>query len=188
MFGSIKYNLTHLFDFRGRDARQTFWYYVLFLIVLYVLASIVAFAPVFAAAIQQAMKATQAGVPQDQLSAQITQGMAPGLASIAWFSVAVSLLFTLLMLAAFVRRLHDSGNPGWWAGLVLLLKLATVAIAVRGIAHIAETVQAAAASGQPAANPLLTLLGWVGPVIVIVFGVFGSTDGPNRYSDAPVVF
>jgi hypothetical protein len=34
MLGAIKYNLSHLLDFSGRDARQTFWYYVLFLVML----------------------------------------------------------------------------------------------------------------------------------------------------------
>jgi uncharacterized membrane protein YhaH (DUF805 family) len=35
MLASIKYNLSHLLDFSGRDARQTFWYYVLFLFIVY---------------------------------------------------------------------------------------------------------------------------------------------------------
>jgi uncharacterized membrane protein YhaH (DUF805 family) len=197
MFGSIRYNLTHLFDFRGRDARQTFWYYVLFLVALDIIAWIVALVPVIGSAVQQAMKAAQAGLPQDQVSAQIVQGMAPGLASIVWFSVTVSLLLTLLTLAAFVRRLHDSGNPGWWAGIVLAIKLVTVAVSIRGIGKINETLQAVSdparlqqlqATTQSPTQGLLTLLGWAGLIIVIVFGVFQSTPGPNRYGDAPVVF
>jgi uncharacterized membrane protein YhaH (DUF805 family) len=147
--------------------------------------------------VQQAMKAAQAGLPQDQVSAQIVQGMAPGLASIVWFSVTVSLLLTLLTLAAFVRRLHDSGNPGWWAGIVLAIKLVTVAVSIQGIGKISETLQAASdparlqqlqATAQSPTQGLLTLLGWAGLIIVIVFGVFGSTPGPNRYGDAPVEF
>ena len=199
MFGSIRYNLTHLFDFRGRDARQTFWYYVLFLVALYVLATIIAIVPVIGSAIQQAMKAAQAGVPQEQMSAQIVQSMGPGIASIAWFSIGVSLLFTLLLLAAFVRRLHDSGNPGWWAGVVLIVKLVTVAASIRSIGHINEALQAVGASdparleqfqaaSQSPVQALLGALGYLGPLIVIVFGVFQSTPGPNRYGDAPVVF
>ena len=30
MLAAIKHNLANLFNFTGRDARQTFWYYVLF--------------------------------------------------------------------------------------------------------------------------------------------------------------
>jgi uncharacterized membrane protein YhaH (DUF805 family) len=29
------------------------------------------------------------------------------------------------------------------------------------------------------------LVGWIAPIIVIVFGIMKSTDGPNRYGDAP---
>ena len=34
MLGAIKYNLANLTNFSGRDARQTFWYYVLFLVII----------------------------------------------------------------------------------------------------------------------------------------------------------
>jgi uncharacterized membrane protein YhaH (DUF805 family) len=197
MFGSIRYNLTHLFDFRGRDARQTFWYYVLFLVALYVVATIIAIVPIIGSAMQQAMKAAQAGVPQEQMSAQIVQSMGPGIASIAWLSIGASLLFTLLMLAAFVRRLHDSGNPGWWAGVVLAIKLGTLAVGIQNMGRVDEAMQALGdpaklqqlqAATQGPGQALITLLGWAGPLIVVVFGVFQSTPGPNRYGDAPVVF
>ena len=169
------------------------------LLVVAIVATIIAIVPVIGSAIQQAMKAAQAGVPQEQMSAQIVQSMGPGIASIAWFSIGVSLLFTLLLLAAFVRRLHDSGNPGWWAGVVLIVKLVTVAASIRSIGHINEALQAVGASdparleqfqaaSQSPVQALLGALGYLGPLVVIVFGVFQSTPGPNRYGDAPVVF
>ena len=37
MFEAIKYNLAHLADFTGREDRPTFWWYVLFLLVLDIL-------------------------------------------------------------------------------------------------------------------------------------------------------
>jgi uncharacterized membrane protein YhaH (DUF805 family) len=200
MLGSIKYNLTHLLDFKGRDARQTFWFYVLFVIALYIVAWIVAIVPLVGSVMSDAMKAAQEGLPQDEVTARITAGMGPKMGSIAWFGVVSSLLLTLLTLAAFVRRLHDSNNSGWWAGLVLLIKLATVAVSVRAIGHIDEAFQTAtAAVGDPArmqqlqaaqdpAQTWATLLGWVGLIVVIVFGVMKSNDGPNRYGEAPVVF
>ena len=30
------------------------------------------------------------------------------------------------------------------------------------------------------------LVGWIAPLIVIVFGVLDSTEGPNRYGDEPL--
>ena len=203
MLGSIKYNLTHLLDFRGRDARQTFWYYVLFLAILYVIGWVIALAPLIGSAVQGAMKAAQAGVPQDQIGARMMQGMGPGMTSIAWFGLIANLAFTLLILAAFVRRLHDSGNPGWWAGAVLAIRLATVGFGIAAIGKIDAAVQqVTAAMGDPgklqqiqaqsmhqsAGQTLLGLAGWIAFIVVLVFGVFGSTDGPNRYGEAPVVF
>ncbi|WEK47016.1 MAG: DUF805 domain-containing protein [Candidatus Andeanibacterium colombiense] len=197
MFGSIKYNLTHLFDFRGRDARQTFWYYVLFLVILGVVGWVVALVPLVGSAIEQAMKAAQAGLPQDQVSARMVQGMGPGMVVITWFSAISSLLLTLLTLAAFVRRLHDSDNPGWWAGLVLVAKLITVTITIQSIGKIEAALQAAAdparmqqfqQAGTTPLQALASLAGWLIPLVVIIFGVLPSTDGPNRYGDTSVEF
>ncbi|MDE8651918.1 DUF805 domain-containing protein [Novosphingobium album (ex Liu et al. 2023)] len=44
MPGAVRYGLTNLVNFSGRDARQTFWFFVLFLyIVTFMLGSIRAF-------------------------------------------------------------------------------------------------------------------------------------------------
>jgi uncharacterized membrane protein YhaH (DUF805 family) len=32
------------------------------------------------------------------------------------------------------------------------------------------------------------LVGWIGYIVVIIFGVMRSTDGPNQYGDEPVRF
>lgn len=204
MLASLKYSLTHLFDFKGRDSRQTFWYYAFFVLAIYFVAWIIAIVPVIGSAISEAMKAAQQGLPQEQVSAEIMRGMGPGLASIAWFSIIASLLFTLSLVAAFARRLHDSGNSGWWAGLVLLIKIGVLIPGVRAIGHLDEALAAASEAMQNASDPAamqqqlqaaqdpaqawIGLVGWIGPIIMIVFGVMQSTDGPNRYGEAPVRF
>lgn len=204
MLASLKYSLTHLFDFKGRDARQTFWYFAFFVLALYFIAWIVAIVPVIGSAIGGAMKAAQQGLPQEQVSAKVMEGMGPGLASIAWFSVIASLLFTLLLVAAFARRLHDSGNSGWWAGLVLLIKVGVLIPSIQAIGHLDEALQKASEAMQNASDPAamqqqlqasqdpmqawIGLIGWIGPIIMIVFGVMKSTDGPNRYGETSVSF
>ena len=45
MLGSIRYNLANILNFHGRDARPTFWYYVLFLFILQVAIGMVAAIP-----------------------------------------------------------------------------------------------------------------------------------------------
>jgi len=203
MLASLKYSLTHLFDFKGRDARQTFWYYAFFVLAIYFIAWIIAIVPVIGSAMSGAMKAAQQGLPQEQVSAEVMRGMGPGLASIAWFSIIASLLFTLLLVAAFARRLHDSGNSGWWAGLVLLIKIGVLIPSVRAIGHLDEALEAASQAMQNASDPAamqqlqagqdpmqaaIGLVGWIGPIIMIVFGVMKSTDGPNRYGETSVTF
>ena len=203
MLASLKYSLTHLFDFKGRDARQTFWYYAFFVLAIYFIAWIIAIVPVIGSAMSGAMKAAQQGLPQEQVSAEVMRGMGPGLASIAWFSIIASLLFTLLLVAAFARRLHDSGHSGWWAGLVLLIKIGVLIPSVRAIGHLDEALEAASQAMQNASDPAamqqlqagqdpmqaaIGLVGWIGPIIMIVFGVMKSTDGPNRYGETSVTF
>lgn len=196
MLGSIKYNLGHLFDIRGRDARQTFWYYMLFIVILYIAAWIVAVVPLIGTVMNEAMSAAQAGVPEDEMTARLTASMGPQLASIGWFSIIASLLFTLLTIAAVARRIHDSGNSGWWAGLVLAIKLGTLAFSVQALGKIDEAMEAISDPAKleqmqaTQADPLymvVNLLGWAGPIIVIIFGVM-SSDAPNRYGEEPVSF
>jgi len=195
MFGSIGYNLRHLLDFNGRDARQTFWYYVLFLVVIYFVASMLAVIPMIGGAMGEAMQAAQSGASEQEVQQRVIRGMGPGLAQTIWISIGTNLVVTLLMVAAFVRRLHDSGNSGWWALLALAIKLASLAFAASQIGVVNEALEAAA-TADPAqlqqagmrGQGAMGLVGWIAPIIVIVFGVMKSTDGPNKYGEGPVVF
>lgn len=47
MLGAVKYNLANLANFKGRDARQTFWYYVLFLVIVQFAVSMVFTIPMY---------------------------------------------------------------------------------------------------------------------------------------------
>ena len=195
MFGAIKYNLTHLLDFNGRDARQTFWYYVLFVVVLQWLISMVLVIPIMVRMFQAIFEQAQAGASEEVMQAQMQLVMGGMMGDMMWATVALAVLQALLLLAAFVRRLHDSGKSGWWAALALLGQAAGIVAAVR----VAELMPRMMPLGDdPAALQRMiesqqdlgpySAASWLGALVVIGFGILKSTDGPNRYGTEPVRF
>ncbi|KPL67608.1 hypothetical protein SZ64_05475 [Erythrobacter sp. SG61-1L] len=195
MLDSIKYNLSHLASFSGRDARQTFWYYILFLVALRLVISMAVSVPMVISMMQRAFVQAQAGVDEDAMLTAMMQDMGGWMAMSVWVGVAVQLVTLALAAAAFVRRLHDSGRSGWWCALAIASGLAGAAVSISMIGQVqamfamsaADPIAFQQAAMEQRSNPL-ALLGWIGPIVVIVFGAMKSTDGPNRYGDAPVRF
>jgi uncharacterized membrane protein YhaH (DUF805 family) len=191
MLEAIKYNLAHLADFSGREGRPTFWWYVLFLVILDIVLGLILSGSMAAGGISSAYHAAQSGASQEALQAQMMQQMGRNLGTMMWVSSGFKLLITALSVAAFVRRLHDSNNSGWWAALAVAAQVAALAVALSMAGQI-ETMMASMASGDltPAIEARaqmsrLGLLGWIAPIVVLVFGVMKSTPGPNRYGEAP---
>jgi len=193
MWGSIKYNLRHLTDFTGRDARQTFWYYVLFLYLLNTALLMVAMVPLMALTFGRLFTATQ-GDPE-AVKQVMPDLMGNFLTSFMWLTIATVVLYILLLSAAFARRLHDSDLPGWWGLPLLALYLASLAQMPARI----DAMKGFVAIG-PDENPIPhmqafqqqigfgSLLGWVPIILLVILGVRKSTSGPNRYGEAPVRF
>lgn len=194
MLGSIKYNLRHLLDFSGRDARQTFWYFVLFVYVANMGLSMIVTIPLMATMVSRMVATAQTGDPEmvDQMMPTM---MGDFIGPILWLSLVSAIFFIVLLSAAFARRLHDSNLPGWWGLALLVLYLAS-------LARIPSTIEAMKGflAIQPGENPMVhmqafqrqiglsSLLGWVPMILFIILGVRKSTDGPNRYGVAPVRF
>jgi uncharacterized membrane protein YhaH (DUF805 family) len=199
MLGAIKYNLTHLLDFSGRDARQTFWYYVAFLVVLNVVIGIVVYIPAMVSSVGTAMEAAQAGAGEQEVQARMMAQMQDTLGTTMWISIGISAAMPLLLIAAFVRRLHDAGKPGWWALLPLAMQAASIAVSIRISGEMQAMMREALTVGNDPAKlqsvmahqseyAAYGLIGWLGILIVVGFGVLRSTDGPNRYGAEPVRF
>lgn len=199
MLGAIKYNLTHLLDFGGRDARQTFWYYVLFLVVLNFVIGLLVAIPIMAGVMGTVFEAAQAGVDPKDLEVQMAAQMQGAMGGTLWISLATNAATALLMLAAFVRRLHDSGKSGWWAAVPLAAQAVSTLVSFR----MMDTTQALmrdamVVGGDPVKLQAIMdrqsefavygLLGWIGPLVVIGFGILRSTEGPNKYGAEPVRF
>ena len=84
------------------------------------------------------------------------------------------------MLAAGVRRLHDTNRTGWW----LLAPIAPIVVGVL-LAGPALMTQGAAAMAGLGAVSLLFLLGLIFSVVVLVFYLLPGTPGENRYGPNP---
>ena len=194
MLGAIKYGLRNLFNVTGRDARQTFWYFVLAVYLVFTALSMMLMVPVMIQMFSGAIDAAQTGASEAQTQAIIRNQMGGMMQSIGWMGVASGVGMVLLLGASFVRRLHDSDLSGWWT----LIPAAVYAFA---LSQMPAQIQAMSATlADPAAyspqNPFATMqaqgymamLGWIPMVIVILLGVRKSTDGPNRFGTDPVRF
>src|SRR5688572_15821657 len=149
MLGAIKYNLTHLLDFTGRDARQTFWFYVLFLFLVNIAIGMVLGFAIVGSLIRSAIDAAQAGASEDAMQAQITAHMGEFMGGIVWYSLASNVAMSLLLAAAFVRRLHDSNSSGWWALLVLAALVAGSIVSIETMGAMQDVMAEAMSRPGP---------------------------------------
>jgi uncharacterized membrane protein YhaH (DUF805 family) len=194
MLGSIKYNLLHIADFRGRDARQTFWYYVLFLVIIEMIASFAFAMPMVVKMFHNIFAAARAGVTGQQAMNDLMANQMSGMfQSLVPFTIGLNLVLMVLFVAAFVRRVHDSGKPGWWVLLPVATQLTALWVSYANLGRMRALMVGAIANPQAGMHLQsqmgpLSMIGWVGYIAVLVFGIMKSTDGPNRYGDAPVEF
>ncbi len=189
---AIKHALANLTNFSGRDARQAFWYYVLFLFIINIVVGLFISIPMMVTAFQSAFEAAQSGMTEDEVAVLMTEQMSGQMGSTMWASLALNLLLTCLIAASFVRCLHDSDHSGWWAVLAVVAQLGAAAFTITQIGKMQELMavtmnphdMAAYFEGQSQMYAY-GLVGWIAPIIVIVFGIMKSTDGPNRFGEEP---
>src|SRR6478736_4174803 len=103
MLGAIKYNLTHLLDFSGRDARQTFWFYVLFLFLVNIAIGTVLGIVMVASLMGPVIDAAQSGASEEAMGVMMGAKMGGFMRSILGYSVASNALMIVLLAASFVR-------------------------------------------------------------------------------------
>jgi len=195
VLGSIRYNLANLTNFAGRDARQTFWYYVLFLYLIQMVAGMLVAIPMMVAMFSQMFAGIRAGADPDAMNAMMLEAMTGPLETTMWLAMGLGAVSLLALAASFVRRLHDSGLSGWWGLLPGLLYVGYLAWMPRQIAMVKEMLAQTEAL-QQGGNPLGMMPGqemamlsaYVPLILLAVFGVRKSNPGPNRYGEAPVRF
>jgi uncharacterized membrane protein YhaH (DUF805 family) len=194
MLGALRYHVRHLADFTGRDARQTFWYWFLFLFILNIAISFVATLPTMIDAMAIGYQASQAGQPE-AAEAMIAERMGEHVTTLVGVSIALGVFNLTMIAAAFVRRLHDSGQSGIWAILAGLIYLVSLYLAWAGAGDAAALMEQMAAAQDPSVPIGLhsrmawqNLLGYVPIVMVIGFGLLRSEPEANRFGEAPVRF
>lgn len=196
MLNSIRYNLSKLTDFSGRDARQTFWYYILFLVVVNFVIGLLVSIPMMLSMFNEIFAAIGSGTGEPDPDA-IAAGMADSMSGYIPIQVVLSAVIGIamigLMLAAFVRRLHDAGFSGWIAAIPVATQVFSI---VYSFLVIDDVLAAMANAMDPANSPdamaiqaeaaPYSAVGWIGYLVVIGFGILKSQDGSNKYGDEPV--
>ncbi|MFC0203109.1 DUF805 domain-containing protein [Novosphingobium soli] len=191
MFAAIRYNLANLANFKGRQGRSSFWFYILFLVVIQIAISFVISIAMTGPMMADIFSAAQQGASEGAMQEQMFERLAGMMRASAWTSAVLSLVMCALIVAAFTRRLHDSNKPGWIAALAVLIQLAAIALQVSSIDKAVKVITAARTgdlAGVQEAQASLMIngsLGWVPVLMVIVFGAWPSSDGANRYGPEP---
>jgi len=190
MITAVKYALRNLANFAGRDNRPTFWWFVLAIYLLTIVLSFVLVIPATGSLILEGMHQAQTNAAPEAVSAAMQARMEGMMHATIWVSIGTSLLMIFLIAAAFVRRLHDAGLPGWVALVPLAINLAMLARMPgqvdRALAAMkAGTTTASAGIYSTPGAGLDLLLGWAPTLIVAGLALLPSTDGPNRYGEEP---
>lgn len=194
MFGAIKHGLSNLINFRGRDARSTFWYYVLCIVIVRFVAGIAISLPMTVRATAVAMEAVQNQADAATVNARMISTFSETMPTIIWLGVGLAVVTALLIVASVARRLHDIGLSGW----LVLVPLGLQGIVFAQVPAALERVKDALShfDGKTAPDPaymtqgqgMTLLLGWLPAIFVIFVGVIKSTEGPNRFGEEPVKF
>jgi len=192
MLAAIKHNLANLFNFTGRDARQTFWYYVLFVYIVTTVVSMLAMIPAMVEMFTNIIDVAKAGGSPELAQQTMANSMSGLFSSVGWVSIVVGGLFIILLAASLVRRLHDSDMPGLWALAPGALQVMGMAMMPAQLAAITAAMADPAAMSDPTAlyraQGVAGLIGWVAIGLVIWFGVRKSSAGANRFGDSPASF
>lgn len=187
MLGSIKYNLSNLMNWKGRDARQTFWFYVLFLFIVQYAVGMLISMPMMGGLVRGAFTAAQQGASDAEMQARMMAQMAGYMRTSITLTSIVAIIAALLLTASFVRRLHDSDRPGWIAALAVILFVGSKVLLWTKMDEIVNAMtrtqpqDIAAIMGIQSKLVSSSVLSWAAIIIVLAFGVWPSTQGPNRH-------
>jgi uncharacterized membrane protein YhaH (DUF805 family) len=152
------------------------------------------FVTIFAAADRNGKLAPEA--VDAQMRGMMTT-MTDDMRTMIFVGIAINLVFTLLILAATVRRLHDRNWSGWWALLPLPFQAVGTALAPRMLAGFAAAAPAISFTpGQappPPIDPELVMLSMLNSLVFYVALAFllyllatEGTAGPNRFGPDPL--
>ncbi len=194
-----------LFDFSGRENRQPFWLWVLVTYVIQMGLSMIVTIPVMVIYIQRIMmmaRQDQSAFADNPEAAQkaAMQIMAPMMNAIMIAGALVAVVWAVLLAAAAVRRLHDSGRAGWWAAPYFTFHLVIPFVVAGVMPQMFEKMpylppDASQAQVQAAMGPFFQSFAWISAlggvqvlllIVMIVLLCMPGTPGPNRYGEDPL--
>jgi uncharacterized membrane protein YhaH (DUF805 family) len=191
MIAETKYCLANLTNFQGRDSRPTFWWYVLAIVLVQIVLGIVIAVPMMGGMVTSMIDAAQQGTDPQTAQAMAMGRMLSSMQDWVAYGAGLSVISIALFAAAFVRRLHDSGKPGWIVWIPIATTVISQGLGLLYMGDAMAAMQAAMSSGDVDAMTgvqrdmqLYSSVGYLGYLVVILFGVMDSTPGPNKYGDA----
>lgn len=178
---AIKEAFSKYATLKGRSRRSEYWWFSLFI----TLVLLVFFLPFFLVSLWYKSKGVD--VNETIMWPMALTGI---LAFLGWI---VSLALIIPCITVQVRRLHDVGRSGWWLvwSLVAAIVFECVAFAILGSSYSDmlwfEEYKAAFAVST-FAGVMLSLLGLINSaicIVMVVFSLFDSHKGVNKYGPSP---
>jgi uncharacterized membrane protein YhaH (DUF805 family) len=160
--------LKRYFDFQGRSRRMEFWLFVLFNLIVGLVASII-----------DRLLGFGSSETISSANGFYTRYSTSGPAeAIAWLALLIP------NIAVAVRRLHDTNRTGWF--VLLPVPFAIMAFMGMGTAIISGLQGAQGVSGTGLLiGGIGSLLTFIAVIVLVVFYCLDGTRGPNRFGPDP---
>jgi len=196
MLGAIRHALANLANPHGRDARQTFWFWVLALFLLRFGAGLMVSIPMTAKIMATAVHSVKVGQPENPaaITASITRIVTDALPTMIWLQVGLGVVTMALLCTSLIRRAHDSELPGWVVLVPGALYAGALAQMPGQIGQVMAKLQHMDPTSPPSAMTMtqgqggLALLSYGAAALVLWIGTRSSSFGPNRFGPEPTRF
>ena len=157
---AVKICFKKYFDFTGRARRSEYWWFVLFICVVRMVCSFIDGILIFAV-------------------------------DMKFMDAASCVLLFIPSMAVVFRRLHDIGRSGWWSGVSYIL----LAISILSVLFMAGFDFGVLMDNESMFRTLsgtqrmIALLPFIGGLVlcfvILVFSLFDSEPGENKYGPSP---
>ena len=180
-------------QFEGRSRRSEFWLWVLFRILIGMVAGSVMSSVLFSS---MASVHTMANMSPDAMSQAYLNSMSNYMRVMPIFSL-INLALLVPSIAVGVRRLHDTNRTGWWMIMPIVVAIAGVILFfIFGGSALFSLIQAGEHPNDAAVGQfVLQLVGsmmlclflpmLIAEIVMLVFYVTDGTPGPNRFGPDP---
>jgi uncharacterized membrane protein YhaH (DUF805 family) len=179
MIEAVKTCFAKYFTFSGRARRAEYWWFLLFVILLGIVASSID-GLIFGPAVETVTVTAEDGTTSTVERAEYGGGPIATVAGLATF---------IPLLAVGWRRMHDTGRSGWLYILPTLVVLGSILLTllVGGIFVASGGGEPPESGGALAIIPLLGFLaGGIAFVLLLWWLTRPSDPGPNAYGPEPV--